>query len=73
MSTIMEWTDDIATGDRVIVIRLSKVDMASAKYDNFDKALFEDIDSDPEATISDRLLGLETMVRRIEQSAKPTN
>lgn len=70
----IEYMNDIPTGDRVITIRLTRADMTSAKLTKFDYALFDDIQNGkPSNTpMADQLLGLETLVRRIEESA-PTN
>jgi len=72
--TSLEWTDDIITGDRIIKICLAKTDLATAKFDRFDYALFDDIDNgEPSDTpMADILLGIETMMRRIELATKPT-
>lgn len=69
MSSTYEWTDDIATGDRIINIRLTKADMATAKLTRFDYALFDDIQNGEKSNtpLADQLLGLETLVRRIEE------
>ena len=66
----IEFTDDIATGTRTITIKLTKADMVSANLTKFDHALFDDIQNgDPSNTpIADQLLGLETLVRRIEEA-----
>ena len=68
-----EWYDDPATGGRTIVIMLDKADIASAKLTKFDLMLFDDINNDnPSSTpLADQLIGLETLVRRIEEARKP--
>lgn len=71
----IEYTDDIPTGDRIINIRLSKADMALANYSRFDRALLDDIENgEPSNTpMADKLLGLEIMVRRIEEATNQSN
>lgn len=71
MGSTFEWTDDISTGDRIINIRLTMSDMASAKLTPFDYALFDDIQNGEKSDtpMADQLLGLETLVRRIEETA----
>lgn len=68
MKSYYEWSDDVATGDRIIKIRLNKIEMASAKIDDFDRLLFDDIQNgEPSNTpLADQLLGLETLVRKME-------
>lgn len=68
MKSYLECTDDFATGDRIIMIRLAKKEMAMAKLDSFDYALFDDIENgEPSNTpMADQLLGLETLVRKME-------
>jgi len=68
-SSYIKATDE-PTGDRTIVVRLSKEDMARAKFNDFDHALFADIKNGAESNtpIADQLLGLETFVRRIEEA-----
>ena len=67
--TYMEFTDDPVTGDRTIVIKLAKSDMQLATLDKFDHMLLDDINhGEPSNTpIADQLLGLELLVRRMEE------
>jgi hypothetical protein len=66
----MEYTDNVPTGDRTIIIKITRADMQRAKLTDFDHALFNDIQNgEPSNTpMADQLLGLETLVRRIEES-----
>lgn len=70
MSSRFEFTNDVVTGDRVINIRLTKADMVKAQLTKFDYALFDDIQNGEKSNtpMADQLLGLETLVRRIEES-----
>ena len=67
----IEWSDLVDGSGREYRLFIPTVDMALTNYTDFDKALFADINNDPEATIADRLLGLETLVRRIEEASNP--
>ncbi len=71
--TTLEYMDEFATGDRIINIRIAKHDAARAKLTPFDYALFDDIQNgEPSKTpMADQLLGLETLVRRIEEATPP--
>jgi hypothetical protein len=72
MKSYLEWTDDVATGDRIINMRLMKNELAMAQLDRFDHLLFDDIkNGEPSDTpIADQILGLETLVRKMELAAK---
>ena len=65
----LEVQDDIAQGGRTFKLYIPQEDFVTVKLDRFDQALLDDIDhGEPSNTpIADRLLGLETLVRRIEQ------
>ena len=75
MKSYLRWTDDFPTGDRVIEMRLVKSEMQAAVLDKFDHMLLDDIRyGEPSDTpIADQLLGLEMLVRRIEQATQPSN
>lgn len=66
----IEFSDDIPTGDRTIVIKLARADMQRVNLTKFDQMLFDDIQNgEPSNTpMADQLLGLETLVRRIEEA-----
>ena len=66
-----EWIDDPITGDRTIIIKLTKMDMARAKLTKFDHLLLDDIKNGEASRtpLADQLLGLETLVRRIEEQS----
>jgi hypothetical protein len=53
--------------DVTYTIVLNENDIASANFTEFDRRLFDDCESE-DATISDKVLALETVIRRIEQS-----
>ena len=65
-----EYTDDISTGNRIITIVLTRNDMMNAKLTKFDYALFDDIQNGEKSNtpMADQLIGLETLVRRIEEA-----
>ncbi len=71
--TTVEWMDDVATGDRIVNIRIAKADKSLATLTDFDQLLFDDIENgEPSNTpMADQLLGLETLVRRIEEATQP--
>lgn len=69
MKTTLEWTEDIVSGAKVITLTIAKEDMFLVKLDNFDKALLNEINTDKNSKISDKLLGIETLVRRIEEQS----
>lgn len=75
MESYLEWTDDVTTGDRLVRMRLKKREMAMAQLDGFDFMLFDDIkNGEPSDTpIADQLLGLETLVRKMELASKAPN
>lgn len=68
--TWLEASDDIDGGGRTYRLHIAYGDQIRAKYSEFDHALFHDVDHGPPSTtpIADRLLALETMVRRIEEA-----
>lgn len=63
----LEWHDEIETGDRVTELRITKKEMAHVKLDKLDRLLLKECGRS-NASISDRILGLETLCRRIEQT-----
>lgn len=62
--------DDVERGLTVYTLELSNHDFERANLTNFDRALLRDIEHGPESTtpIADQLLGLETIVSRIEEA-----
>ena len=62
----IEWRDEFETGDKVIKLRITATEMQRVHLDRFDRLLLNDCGG-PNASISDRILGLETLCRRIEQ------
>ena len=74
MNSYYEWTDDVATGDRIINIRLNKSEMVKAQLDKFDHMLFDDIENGnrtSDTPMADQILGLETLVRKMELATPP--
>ena len=52
-------------------LTISRLDMAHVKFDKFDRKLIEECSAEKDdATISDQLLALEMITRRVEQSSK---
>ena len=72
MSNIIEFSDDIASGDRIYKVHLDQRSLATVKLDKFDRALLDDIENGEKSgtPIADKLLGLETLVRRIEEQSE---
>lgn len=72
MTTKLTAQDSVNGLERVFTLRVNKAEWAAAKFDNFDLALIQDIEHGrpSETPLADELLGLETVVRRIEESAK---
>jgi hypothetical protein len=68
--TYIEISEDVASNSKTCKIVISATDYTEAKLTNFDYALLEDIDhGKPSSTpIADQLLGLEMIVRRIEEA-----
>lgn len=60
----LELTTDPITRDRTYVVTISADDLANARLYDFDRKLLADCDGD-DATIADRLLGLELLARRV--------
>ena len=73
----IEFMDDFPTGDRIINIKLTKRDLMKAKLTKWDYLLFDDIQNGKKSAtpLADQILGLETLVRRIEEAnaLAPTN
>lgn len=67
--TSIEFYDDPISRDKVCEVVICAADAASLNLSQADKALLEDIDNgEPSNTpMADRLLGLELIVRRIEE------
>lgn len=59
-------SEDFDSGDEIIVIRIPRTDLLTVSLDKFDQMLVKECDG-PDAKLSDRLLGLETLIRRIEE------
>ena len=55
---------EFPSGVREYCLRISKFELASARFDRIDFALIRECDSSP--LVSDKLLALETIARRIE-------
>jgi hypothetical protein len=69
MSNYLEVQDDIGNTGRTHKLHLDGTSLAMVNLDNLDRALLDDIDhGKPSKTpLADMLLGLETLVRRIEE------
>lgn len=65
--SMLSVTDSI--GGRTFTLHLTTTDLASVKLTQFDHALLNDIDNGPPSNtpIADKLLGVEMIVRRIEE------
>lgn len=57
----------VATDERVYTLTISGGDLARVKLSGYDRRVLADCNG-AEATISDRLLGLELLARRIEET-----
>ena len=68
----MEFTREYNSEKKVTAytLTISEKDMAKAEFNGFDRLMLNDIADDPEASISDNLLGLEILARRIEEGQK---
>lgn len=68
MTAIYEHRDHSAC-TTVIVVEISDKDVMWADFTDFDFALWKDITDGPpsDTPLADRLLGLETLMRRIEE------
>ena len=61
-----EVTQDLGSLEQRYLITISYNEWVEAKFHSMDKTLFEECDKSEK--VSDKLLGLETLVRRIEES-----
>ena len=58
---------DQSTRTQTFTLKITNQDRVQARaFDGFDLALFEDIEGDPKATVSDYLLRLERVARAVE-------
>jgi len=64
---ILQWYDEIVTGDKVIKLKITEEELMKASLDKFDRLLLADCEKKG-STISDRILGLVTLCRKIEES-----
>lgn len=69
-STRLETYEDFGRNAKVYKVTISAVDYTLAQFSQFDYALLDDIDNgEPSSTpLADKLLGLEMIVRRIEEA-----
>lgn len=67
----LEYSDDVDGLGTTYRLHISKIDQAGLKLSRFDNALLDDIKNGPPSStpIADKLLGLEMIVRRIEEAA----
>lgn len=68
--TYIEVYDNVSDMSRTITVHIGRKDWMKAKLTKFDEALFDDIQNgEPSKTpLADQLLGLETLMRRIEEA-----
>jgi len=62
----IETYENVSADERVYVLRITRAEIETARLDNLDKFVLHDCEAD-DATISDTLLGLELLARRIEE------
>lgn len=69
-NTYIEVSEDFTTNSKTYKVVVSASDYTSAKLSRADYALLDDIDhGEPSSTpLADKLLGLEMIVRRIEEA-----
>lgn len=69
--TYMESTEDLASNSKTYKIVVSASDYTNVHLTAADYALLDDIDNGPPSStpLADRLLGLEMIIRRIEEAA----
>lgn len=60
------YVDNLKTGDKEYILRISGYDIVTARFDEWDRRLLEECDKSD--NIADKLLALECMARRIERS-----
>jgi hypothetical protein len=63
---ILDMREDLESGDRVYTLRISPEEMVRARLQPFDRKLFADCAGSNK--VSDQLLALETLTRRIEEA-----
>ena len=68
--TYIESYDDPSRTEMVYTIHIAAKDYVTANFTKFDHLLFDDIDhgKSSDTPLADKLLGLETIVRRIEKA-----
>lgn len=57
------------SGDTVFQLRLADADLRNVKLSHFERAVIRECDS-PDASLADRLLGLELLARRLEEALR---
>lgn len=67
----LEFHTELETGDDVITLRITRADQQAVRLDDFDQLLLSECSKD-NASIADRILGLEALCRRI-QEGQPQN
>jgi len=63
----LETWRDPATNDYHVMLKLDCFEIRCAKLTDFDRALFRECEES--SSVADKLLALETMARRIEETA----
>lgn len=61
----LKWRRELETKELVVELRITPKDMVEVELDKFDRLLLTDCESSG-ASIADRILGLVTLCRRIE-------
>jgi hypothetical protein len=61
----LEFHTELETGDDVITLRITRADQQTVLLNDFDRLLLSECSKD-NASIADRILGLETLCRRIQ-------
>ena len=60
--------ENIETNERIYEVRLPLAELAAARLSRFDQLLLAECDRSTQ--VSDKVLGLETLVRRAEEARK---
>lgn len=63
----VEVTEDFKTGDKLVYVRVPRIDLEEIKLDDFDKAVIRE----PEENAADIFQSLEILARRQAQQSKP--
>lgn len=63
---ILSWTEDFESGERVYTLRIGSGEMVRANLRPFDRVLIADCEGSDK--VSDKLLALETIARRVEEA-----